>query len=562
MPCDARSLLRPSVLALSAPLFAALPVPAEPLLDDGCTSLLVTKEASADGSVMIVYTNDAEYHPRLRRIPAADHAPGSFVAGLGQGRVAEVPHTYAVVGWVNEHQLAIGESTFGGRPELVDSEGFLDYDELMLLALERARTAREAIDVMAGLVAAYGYRSSGESISIGDPEEAWLLEIVGRGPGQRGAEWVAVRIPAGHICAHANKARIGEFPLDDPENCRHSEGVIATAVERGWWDPASGAPFRFCDAYCPPTPAMLRITETRVWSLYRRAAPSRAGELDPAYHRGVPGAAPYPLSIAPDAKLSLADVFALMRDHYEGTDFDMTKGIDAGPFGNPFRVRPLDWAVDGVAQVWERPISAQHTACSFVSQSRAWLPDAVGGVMWYGVEDTNYTCYAPLYCCIDALPASFTTGSIDRYSRDSAWWVFNFVANYSYLMYSEMIGDIRAVQSELEGHHLALQPAVEQTAVELARTNPDLLVRYLTDYSVTHAELVVERYRALGDHLITRFNDGFVGGESRGYPEAWRREVVEARPDRYRVPAGVPEGESYDGEGAGGAPAAGEGSGR
>ena len=510
----------------------------QPLLpvDDGCTDLLVTKGASADGSVTIVYTVDAEFLPSLRHLPAAEHEPGSFVEGLAGGKIQQVPHTYAVVGYVNEHQLAIGETTFGGRGELVNPEGLLHYGPLMSLALQRARTAREAIKVMTGLVDEYGYRSSGESISIGDTEEAWLLEIIGRGPGKLGAEWVAVRIPDGEICAHANKARIGTFPLDDPENCLYSADVISLAVERGYFDPNSGEPFSFCEAYCPATPSALRVTETRVWSIYRRAAPSLAGEFDPAYHRGLPGAQRYPLSIKPDQPLSLADVFALMRDHYEGTDYDLTKGLDAGPFGNPFRVRPLGFEVDGEQHTWERPISTQHTACSFVSQSRGWLPDGIGGVMWYSMEDTNYACYTPFYCCIDAVPGSFAEGSIRAFSWDSAWWVFNFVANFSNLMYSEMIGDVRAVQSELEAHHLALQPAIEKTALELAKTDPQLMVRYLTDYSVTHAELVVDRYRALGEHLITRFNDGYIDRRSQGYPEAWLRRVIESRPDQFRVP--------------------------
>ena len=536
-----------SLLALSAVVFAA-PLGAQDCLpvDDGCTDLLVTKGASVDGSVMIVYTVDAEFLPALSYTPAADHAPGTFVEGLAGGQVAQVPHTYAVVGYVNEHQLAIGETTFGGRGELVNPEGMLHYWPLMTLALQRAKTAREAIEVMTALVDEYGYRSSGESISIGDTEEAWLLEIIGPGPGGKGAEWVAVRIPDGEICAHANKARIGTFPMVDPENCLHSENVVSFAVERGYWDPSSGEPFSFCEAYCPATPASLRVTETRVWSIYRRAAPSLDEDLDPDYHRGLPGAKRYPLSIVPDAKLGLAEVFALMRDHYEGTEFDMTTGVDAGPFGNPFRVRPLGWEVDGEPHTWERPISTQHTACSFVSQSRGWLPNAIGGVMWYSMEDTNYACYTPFYCGIDAVPASFTQGSIQSFSWDSAWWVFNFVANFSNLMYSEMIEDVRAVQGELEAHHLALQPAVEKTALELAKTDPQLMVRYLTDYCVTHAETVVDRYRALGEHLITRFNDGYIDRRSKGYPEAWLRTVIEARPGRYRVPA-APDAPAHGG---------------
>ncbi len=529
----ARKLLK--ALVALAVLVSPLAAQAVPVVDDGCTDLIVTKGASADGSVMIVYTIDGVFHPHLSRTPAADHEPGSFVEGIGGGKVKQVPHTYAVVGGVNEHQLAVGESTFGGRGELVNREGLLGYWDLMQLALQRARTAREAIEVITSLVDEYGYRSSGESISIGDTEEAWLLEIIGPGPGKLGAQWVAVRIPDGHISAHANKARIGTFPLDDPESCVYSDNVTSFAVEKGYWDPASGEPFSFCEAYCPASPANLRITETRVWSLFRRAAPSKEHLLDPAYHRGVPGAKRYPLSIEPDQKLSLADVFDLMRDHYEGTDYDMTKGVDAGPFGNPFRVRPLNWEVDGVEYTWERPISAQHVGCSWVIQSRGWLPDPVGGVMWYSPENTDYACYTPFYCCIDALPESYVVGDIREFSWDSAWWVFNFVGNYSYLMYSHMIEDIRAVQGELEGNYLALQPAVEKTAVELAKSDPDLMVRYLTDYCVTHAENVVDRYRALGEHLITRYNDGYVDRRSVGYPDSWLRRVLEEQGSKFEA---------------------------
>ena len=268
--------------------------------------------------------------------------------------------------------------------------------------------------------------------------------------------------------------------------------------------------------------------------IFRRAAPSL--NLSADYHRGVAGAERYTLTIKPDRKLSVADVFALMRDHYEGTDFDMTKSVDAGPFGNPFHVRPLGWEVDGVRYSWERPISTQQTAFSFVSQSRAWLPDAVGGIMWYSPDDTNYACYTPFYCCINALPYSYTIGTIREFSWDSAWWVFNFVSNFSNLMYSYMIEDVRAVQSEIEGTYLAMQPAVEEAAVELAAKDPELAVRYLTDYSATHAELVVAQWRILGEFLIAKYNDGYISGRSRGYPEQWLRRVLKERPDQFRIP--------------------------
>ena len=501
---------------------------------DACTSLLVTKGASTDGSVMITYTCDGEFHSHLERTPAADHEPDSFVEGLAGGRIRQVPHTYAVVGYINEHQVAVGETTFGGRRELSNRQGLLSYPDLMQLALERSRTAREAIQVMTGLVEEYGYRSSGESFSIGDTEEAWILEMIGPGPGVLGALWVAVRIPDGHIAAHANKARIGTFPLDDPENCLHSENVVSFAVEKGYYDPDEDQPFSFCEAYCPAGPSDLRVTEARVWSLFRRAAPSL--DLPADYHRGISGAERYPLSIRPDTPLSVGDVMNLMRDHYEGTPFDMTVGVDAGPYGSPLRIRPLGWEVDGVAYSWERSISTQQTAFSFISQSRARLPNPVGGVMWYSPDDTNFACYVPFYCCIGDLPVSYTVGTLRDFSWDSAWWVFNFVSNFSRLMYSEMIQDVRAVQSELEAGFLERQASVEAAAVTLLGADREQAVRFLTDYSVGGAERVVVRWRQLGEDLIADYNDGYIRGRSLGYPESWLRKVLQMRPEQFMVP--------------------------
>jgi dipeptidase len=406
----------------------------------------------------------------------------------------------------------------------------------MNLALQRTKTAREAIKVMTDLVEEYGYRSTGETFSIADTEEAWIMEMIGPGPGGSGAIWVALRIPDGYISCHANKARVGEFPLDDPDNCLYSDNVISFAVEKGYYDPNSGEPFLFCEAYCPATPKNQRYADARVWSMFRRAAPS-AG-LSPDYHRAVEGAEPYPLWMKPDAKLSMADVFSLMRDHYEGTEYDMTQGVDAGPFGTPNRWRPITWTVDDTEYAWERPISTQQTGFSFVSQSRSWLPDAIGGVYWYGVDDTYTTCYVPLYCCVDDIPESYAVGSLRQFSWDSAWWVFNFVANFANVRYSLMLPEIQAVQEDIEGTLLALQPAVEKTALALAESDPELMTRYLTDYSVTHGELAVNRWRELGEHLLTQFNDGYVKDEDgrpreKGYSEVWLRKVIEARPEQF-----------------------------
>jgi dipeptidase len=376
--------------------------------------------------------------------------------------------------------------------------------------------------------------------------------MIGPGPGGHGAHWVARRVPDGMVCAHANKAVIGTFPLDDPENCRYSKDVIRFAIERGYYDPDGGKPFRFNEAYCPSTPRNKRYGAARVWSLFRRAAPSL--DLSPDYHRGVEDAMPYPLWIKPDQKLALADVFTLMRDHYEGTDIDMTRGVDAGPHGTPNRWRPINWRVDDTEYAWERPVSTQQTGFTIVSQSRDWLPDPIGGCQWYAVDDTYFCCYVPLYCSITELPPAYTVGGLDRFSWDSAWWVFNFVANYANLRYSDMRADIQAVQRDLEGHLLALQPAVEQTALTLHKSDPDLMRRYLTDHSVTHAESVVKRWRELGEYLIRKYNDGYVQTQpgraaERGYPPAWLERVVRERPDQFRLPEkpdAVPESKLVD----------------
>ncbi len=509
-----------------------------------CTSILVTKGASVDGSVMITYACDGEFHPRLRVRPAKDHAPGSVYeiktwGGKVLGTIPQVPHTYRVVGLMNEHQLAIGETTFDGRKELQNKDGLLHYWELMILALERAKTAREAIEVITGLVEEHGYRSTGESFSIADTEEAWILEMIGPGPGGEGAHWVALRVPDGMVSVHANKARIGEFPLDDPENCLYSKNVIEFAIERGYYDPNSGEPFRYNDAYHPASVQTIRYTETRVWSVLRRVAPGL--ELDERTHRGEPGGTPYPLWVKPEKKLAVADVMALMRDHYEGTAYDMTKGVDAGDFGTPNRWRPMNFEVDGKRYTWERPISTQQTGFSFVSQSRGHLPNPVGGVYWYGVDDTYTSVYVPLYAGITAAPPAYAQGSLQRFSWDSAWWVFNFVANFANLKYSYMAPEILAAQQEIEGHFLALQPEIEATAARIHARDPELAQRFLTDYSVLHAEDVVRKWRALGEALMTKYNDGYVKDENGrptevGYPEAWLREVLRAKPDAFLLP--------------------------
>lgn len=525
-------------LLLPVALTALLAAPAL-----ACTNLIVSPGASADGSVYVTYTCDGEFHPTLQRIPAGDHEPGEMQEithwnGKVLGKIPYPPHTFGVVNLMNDHQVSIAETTTVGRSELVNPDGMLHYWHLMRLSLQRASTARECVEVMGRLVDEFGYRSSGESYCIADPQETWIVEMVGPGEGGHGAYWVALRVPDGFISAFANGGRIGTFPLKDSDKCLYTKEMIDFATKKGWHDPASG-PFNWREAFHPQTPQQLRYTATRVWSIFRRAAPSFV--LSPNYHRGVADAEPYPLWIKPDHKLTTADVFALMRDHYEGTAYDMTQGVDAGPGSDPRHLRPMGFEVDGVKYTWERPISTQQTGFSMVCQMRSWLPDMVGGVSWYGLDDTDFTCYTPLYCDIDALPVSYATGSLGQFSWDSAWWVFNFVSNFSGLRYDKMIGDVRTVRNEIENHYLDLQPAVENAAAELLKTDPELARSYLTDYSVMHAEDVVVKWRKLGEYLLTKYNDGYIKDEKGsphevGYPEAWLKKVLEQRPDQFRLP--------------------------
>ncbi|MCF6331875.1 MAG: C69 family dipeptidase [Draconibacterium sp.] len=498
-----------------------------------CTNILVTPGASKDGSAMIVYLNDGEWLQQLHKYPAADHAPGEWLK-VGNGKILQTPHTYGRIGFqMNEKQVAIGETTFTGREELWNHTFFLKYWHLMELALDRAASAREAIEVMTSLVDEYGYGSEGESFSIADKNEVWILEMIGIGSGNKGAVWVAVRVPDGMISAHANLSRIGEFPLDDPENCIYSKNVISLAVERGYFDPTKGETFRFNEVYCPATPATLRYCESRVWSIFRRAAPSI--HLSSDYHRGVQGAKRYPLFIHPDKKLGVADVMALVRDHYEGTPMDMTKGLEAGPFGTPNRNRPLSFTVNGENCAWERPISNVNTAFSFISQSRAWLPDEIGGVMWYSPDDTYSNCYTPFYPSMKNVPKSYAEGNLGHFSWESAWWAFNFVSNYINLKYSYMISDVQKIQKKLETKALSRQDSVETEVLEIYKSNPEKAVQILEDYSINTANNVVDEWRELGQMLVVKYIDGYINdekgsGQSVGYPKDWLKRSVKDKP--------------------------------
>ncbi len=490
---------------------------------NACTNLIVTKGASTDSSTYLVYLNDGEWLYHLNRTPAKTHNPNDSItyrsiSGI-EYKIHQVPHTNSIIGFqMNEYQLAIGETTFVGREDLWDKDMPLKYWELMELSLLRARTAREAIKVITDLAEQYGYGSEGESFSIADPNEAWILEMIGTG-GKKGAVWVAMRVPDGMIAAHANHARIGEFPLDDPNNCMYSENVISFAVEKGYYNPDSSEPFEFNNIYDPPNKQHIKYSESRVWSIYNRAAPSLNLSIDHSRSK----AERYPLFITPDQKLNTLDVFALVRDHYEGTEIDMTTGLTAGPFGNPNRVRPLSWEVDSVEYSFERPISTYNTAFSYVAQLRYYLPDEIGGIAWFGVDDTYTTCYFPIYCQVTEISEPYTVGDINRYSTESAWWAFNFAANYANTRYQDIVVDIIEKQRELESIMINQQASIENMAMTM---DGDQRIEFLTDYSVEMGKMVHNNWVELGNRLVTKYNDGYIKDEKnriheKGYPKKW-----------------------------------------
>ncbi len=498
-----------------------------------CTSVLVTKGASKDGSTMISYSCDGEFHPHLRMVPAADHKPGEMLEIRNwygkKGRIPQPLHTYKVVGLMNEYQLAIGETTFDGRKELLNKDGLFNYFTLMRLGLQRAKTARGAIKVITDLVEKYGYGSTGESFSIADKDEVWIMEMIGTGKGGKGAVWVAVKLPDGTVSAHANMSRIGEFSLNSPD-VLHSKNVITFAKEKGFYDPKRDGKFNFSKAYNPPTEEQVRYSLRRVWSIFNRTSPSAGFSSD--YSSFIKGAKPYPLYIRPDKKLDVRDVIALHRDHYEGTRFDMTKNLTSGPFNAPDKWRPMKWKAGGKLFSWERPIATQQAAFVFVSQSRSFIPDGIGGVYWYGLDNPFTNFFVPLYTSINELPVSYTKGSLRKFSRDSAWWALNFVANYANLRWSYMIKDIRKVQKEIENLEFELQPVIENYASEMLKKGKNGLVeRYLTKYCVDNAEMSVKKWWNLSEYLITKYNDGYIQDEKNrphetGYPDKWLKKEV------------------------------------
>ncbi len=523
-----------------------------------CTGLLVGKKASVDGSVMISYAADSHsLYGELYRWPAADWAPGTMLdivewdTGKPLGQIPQVAHTYSVVGNMNEHQLAITESTFGGRHELVDTTGIMDYGSLIYVTLQRAKTAREAIQVMTDLVKEYGYYSGGESFSIADKNEAWIMEMVGKGVGNKGAIWVAIRIPDDCIAAHANQSRIQQIPFDDKENCLYSPDVVSFAREKGYFKGKDNE-FSFAKAYCPYDFGALRGCEARVWSFFRKYDKTMDKYAD--FSKGDPSKEPMPLYIKPDRKLSVQDVQAAMRDHYEGTDLDMTKDEGAGPYKVPYRWRPMTFKVDGQEYTNERAIATQQTGFVIVPQMRNWLPDEIGGILWFGVDDADMAVFNPIYCSVYDAPECYRVGNGDllNFSWTSAFWMHNWVANMAYHKYSFMIEDIRKVQQELENGYQQTIPAIDEAAKKLYAESPEEARKFLTWFSTTTADEATARWKKLGEYLIVKYIDGNVKKEENGqfkrnayglpaypdfpgYDENYYRSIVRSAGERLKV---------------------------
>ena len=528
-----------------------------------CTNVLVSSGASADGSVMISYLADAGgFMDPLYYYPGGEYGPEdsleiySWHTNALLGRIPQVPRTYRVIGNMNEHQVAIGETTFTGREELHGGNGFIDYGAMMYTALQRAKTAREAIEIMTGLVEDYGYKSTGESFSIADKNEAWIMEFIGKGEHGEGAVWVAARVPDGYIAAHANHARIRQVDWNDTENWMWSDDVVDFAREMGWFGKDQPKEeFSFVDAYSPDNPTALLLCEGRVWSVFNRAAPSK--EFSPDFWRCVEGADPYPLFVKPDEKVTVEAMIGFVRDHFHDTPFYTGEGYAAGPYNNPYRWRPIFFELEDdeeeMRYSWERTISQPQTGFSFISQARNWLPDPIGGIFWYGVDDTYSNAYMPLYMGMMKPPKSLITGNIIDFDWDSAFWVFNLVANYAYGLYSYIIEDIKEVQVDVESRSHAMTKAVDQAALALYETDKDIMKEYLTDFSVNNAEYTVQRWRELGYHIFSKYNDRYIRTEDDlrpwpegvGYPQDFLRRAVEDRPGYYDIRWREPGEETY-----------------
>ncbi len=544
---------------------------------DACTNFLITKGASTDGSTMISYAADSHVlYGELYYWEGGTHPEGAMLPIVEWdtqkplGEIKQVKETYTVVGNMNEHQLAIGETTYGGLEELHSQEGaIMDYGSLIYVTLQRAKTAREAIKTMAFLVEEYGYYSSGESFSIADKDEVWIMEMIGKGEGEKGAVWVARMIPDGYISGHANQARITTFPLNGNKSSISSENiddimnpgvttayhkdVISFARKKGFFE-GKDKEFSFSDVYAPVTFGGARFCEARVWSMFLQVNEDMEKYEDYAAGHDLDNR--MPLWIKPKNKISVKDMFSFMRDHYEGTSLDMTEDVGAGPYKVPYRWRPLYWEVDGEKYFNERAVATQQTGFSFVTQSRDWLPDPVGGILWFGVDDAASSVYTPMYCGLQEVPHTFAVGngSMSEWSDDAAFWVFNQVTNLAYTRYSDIQPIIEEMQKEYENQYINYVSVVDKAAAELHKESPEQVKDFVTDFSVNTANNLVHDWKKLYQFLFMKFVDGNIketdGREflhngygvlklnQPGYSEEFYRKIIEQSGDKFKVPEG------------------------
>ena len=519
-----------------------------------CSNLIVGKKASVDGSVLVSYNaDDYGMFGHLCHYPAGTHPKGSmrqiydWDSGVYHGEIEEAPVTYNVIGNINEFQLSIGETTYGGREEMVDSTGILDYGSLIYVTLQRAKTAREAISVMTSLVEKYGYNSEGETFSICDPNEAWIMEMQGTGAGSKGVVWVAMRIPDDAICAHANQSRIGKFNMKDKKNVLYSKNVISYARKMGWFN-GKDSDFSWKNTYAFPDFSGRRFCDARVWSFFNHYADDFDRYLPWALGKDK-DAEDMPLWIVPNRKLSVADVENGMRDHYEGTALALdTTSIGGGIYEMPYRPTPLTFTVDGKQYFNERPISTQQTAFTFVSQLRSWLPREIGGVLWFGNDDANMVAYTPVYCGNTTQPTCYNTKGADAvtFSSDNAFWLCNMVSNMVYPRYSQLFPELKAVRDSLETSYFANQASIEKQAADLYQTDKAAALKLLNNYSNTKADEMLASWKHLATRIIVKYNDMAVKKEKDGkllqsvtrpgYPISFGRKLVKETGDWYAVP--------------------------
>ena len=507
-----------------------------------CTNFLFTKGATKDGSTMVTYSADSHVlYGELYHWPAQDWPAGSMLdvyewdTGKFMGKIPQVAHTYNVVGNMNEHQLAIAETTFGGRKELESQTGaIIDYGSAIYITLQRAKNAREAIVVMTDLIEKYGWASSGESISIIDPNEVWIIEIIGKGEGEKGAVWVARMVPDGYVSAHANQARITTFPLEgktsissskmnkiyDPNiTTVYSKDVISFAKEKGFY-PQDGKnkDFSFSDTYAPVDFSGARACEIRVWAFFNAVNPDMAQYWDYATGRNIQrdskGYATnrMPLWIKPSEKVDVLQVMDFMRDHLEGTELDMSKDMGAGPYECPYRWRPMSFKVDGKEYVHERATATQQTGFTFVAQCRNWLPDEIGGILWFGVDDAASSVYFPMYSASTEVPFAFGVGngSMMEFTNKAAFWVFNQVTNFAYTRYNLIHPEIRAKQVALEKQYVDFVQMIDAGAKEMLAQNKEAAIKFITDFSCRTGNHLVDTWRDFYGYLFCKFMDGNV----------------------------------------------------